>query len=59
MALRNATDVPSQAYGAVALGGALGIITAWGVGFWVEVPAEVAAAFGSVWVFIAGRFIAD
>ncbi len=53
------TSTPPQAVGAVGLGMAVGIIATWALGFAVDVPAEVGTAIGSVFVFIAGRFIAE
>jgi hypothetical protein len=57
--LKDAAAVPWQAATALGVGGALGIITAWVLGFWVEVPNEVSSAIGTIWVFVAGRFIAE
>lgn len=42
--------------GAGGLGGGLGIIVIWVLGFWVEVPPEVAAAISTVMGFVAGYF---
>lgn len=53
------TNTPPQAVGAVGLGMAVGVVATWALGFAVEVPAEVGTAIGSIFVFIAGRFIAE
>ena len=57
--IKRVTNPPSQAVGAAGLGAALGVITAWLVGMLVDVPAEIAAAIGTLWTFLAGRFLAD
>lgn len=46
---------PTRKVGAGGIGGAVAIIIVWVVGlFGVDVPAEVAAAFGTLGSFVAG-----
>lgn len=39
--------------GAGAAGGALSVVTMWGLSFAVDVPADVAAAFSTLFMFLA------
>lgn len=44
-----------QAITNYALGGAAAVLASWGFSFWVDIPAEVGAALGTFFTWIAWR----